>query len=1010
MANIVKGQIGNALESVAPDGIVATADAIYDETKGKSQEKINEDTKQSLAEQANNIGYYECGTAAATAAKEITGGSYKLPDAAPYGGALKVKFTYKNSAANPTLNINGSPAKPLYYNGSIASSTNTWEDGDVLDLYYDGTNFNAKSFVEKFATGQKVKNVGIDAEPTAGSQNLVKSGGVNNILKEINIYKDLYSNGETIFTKDSIPAGYIISVELEMVTSAGAIRVEDSNGVALKTFAVSGQSAGYKRLFDDYTLPNNYDKITHVSGYSSKVIATIKCYNPTQYSLPTRVTSLENTTESLKDYIGEQGKYVGAQIKVTTTAAYSNVALLFTLPIGTEITSCSPAGIYGGPDASSSSTNVQSISVTGGVTDREFKYIRSSYVGEITLTIKGSMPIVIADNAVTIDKIREKQGEPLSTNICNPAECYFGNDKYINKTTGAIGTYTSDQIGGYTGYIPIDEKGVAVSNTTTAGVVIGGAVYYINSQGNKIFKRSAPSGGIVQYDGGDSSLPDSNPLHYPDAYVRYTLWTGASSDNVMANVGLSHKEYEEYKGFKYVISKNILPSIPSIVNDVLSEKNINTDSLELVLPPKFYCVKGDTLQLFYNGLGKIIGLDNRFVKPTCEIGTPYKRYLEIPATLNPPIGNKSLSITIYDDNMNVLANGTTSIQVVNAPTSPSTEKHILCVGSSTVTNGILVCEAQRRLIASDGTPTGNGLSNIKFVGNNTATVYGQTSKFCAVSGWGWKDFVTGGHYAFRFYLQGTGNIVTQGYKYTNNGHTYTVMEVYTPEGSNVETIKCSTDSASNTPSSYGTLTPISGASYPALTFTSAEEDAANPFWDKINEELDFTSYVNTYCEGSIDIVYTMLGVNKMFDGLSSQEGYVRTFIESLHEEYPTCKIILATDAYPSMELMMPGYGASGDMFSNTYRVKIMMADVYAMYKRIANEYSTRTQDPIDVEFELCAAQVDSDYNFPITEKDVNTRNNSVKEPYANNTIHPGEKGYLQEGDTLYRSIVAHLCQ
>lgn len=187
MADIVKGKIGNALMSVAPDGIVATADAIYDETKGKSQEQINEDTEQSLAEQANSIGYYECGTAAATAAKEITGGSYKLPDAAPYGGTLKVKFTYKNSAANPTLSINRSPAKPLYYNGAIASLTNTWEDGDVLDLYYDGTNFNARSVVEKFATGEKVKNVGIDSEPTAGSSNLVKSGGVEKESKQLDL-------------------------------------------------------------------------------------------------------------------------------------------------------------------------------------------------------------------------------------------------------------------------------------------------------------------------------------------------------------------------------------------------------------------------------------------------------------------------------------------------------------------------------------------------------------------------------------------------------------------------------------------------------------------------------------------------------------------------------------------------------------------------------------------------------------------------------------------------------
>lgn len=614
----------------------------------------------------------------------------------------------------------------------------------------------------------------------------------------------------------------------------------------------------------------------------------------------------------------------------------------------------------------------------------------------------------IEDDAVTIGKIAEKQIEFLSDNICNPNDCYFGNDKYIDNTTGEIGTYTDDSIGGYTGYIPIGKNGVAVSNTRTFGAVIGGAVYYIDAQGNKVFKRTAPTGGIVQYDGGDSSLPDSNPLHYPDAYVRYTLRVGASASNVTANIGLSRKAYVEYEGYKEVISEDILPNNKITIENTLANNKIYTDSLELVLPPKFYCVKGDTLQLFYKGLGKVVGLDNRYVKPTCDIGTPYKRYLEIPSTLNPSAGSKSLSIKIYDDNMNVLAEGTSSIQVVNTPSSPSSEKHILCIGSSTMANGKLICEAQRRLLASDGIPTGNGLSNIKFVGSQSKTLYGQTAKFYAKSGWGWKDFVTNSQHAFRFYLSGTDNPVVQGNTYTNNGYTYTVIEVNTID--NVETILCSTSSASNTPQASGTLTPTSGASYPSLEYTSAEADTANLFWDSGNDTLNFTNYVDTYCEGSVDMVVTQLGVNKIFDGVSVQEGYVRTFIESLHDEYPSCKIVLATDAYPSMELMMPGYGASGDLFSNSYKVKVWMADVHAMYKRLAEEYSTRAEDPIDVTFELWTAQVDSDYNFPITEKNVNTRNSSFQEPYANNTIHPGEKGYLQEGDALYRSIVANLCQ
>ena len=40
--NIAKAPIGNAVESVAPDHIVTTADQIYDEALGKYQSELNQ--------------------------------------------------------------------------------------------------------------------------------------------------------------------------------------------------------------------------------------------------------------------------------------------------------------------------------------------------------------------------------------------------------------------------------------------------------------------------------------------------------------------------------------------------------------------------------------------------------------------------------------------------------------------------------------------------------------------------------------------------------------------------------------------------------------------------------------------------------------------------------------------------------------------------------------------------------------------------------------------------------
>ena len=206
------------------------------------------------------IGYYECDTAAGTAAKVITVASYSLFA----GGSMKVKFVNKNTANNATLNINSQGAKALYYNGVRVSSTNTWDAGEVVEIYYDGTSYYANNVkgstgdgvfdisvynptegqptkyadlasalgpngqnvpVQYRKGGMSVKFVqssdnnyvyfnfllsgsftdaqfanvanwqGVDDEPTAGSQNLVKSGGVffdsNKIQSEIGSYDEI---------------------------------------------------------------------------------------------------------------------------------------------------------------------------------------------------------------------------------------------------------------------------------------------------------------------------------------------------------------------------------------------------------------------------------------------------------------------------------------------------------------------------------------------------------------------------------------------------------------------------------------------------------------------------------------------------------------------------------------------------------------------------------------------------------------------------------------------------
>lgn len=63
------------------------------------------------------------------------------------GIRLLIKMQNANTKqSNVTLKIGSTDAVPIIYNGSVVSPTNTWSDGDVLDVYYDGVNFVSKTW------------------------------------------------------------------------------------------------------------------------------------------------------------------------------------------------------------------------------------------------------------------------------------------------------------------------------------------------------------------------------------------------------------------------------------------------------------------------------------------------------------------------------------------------------------------------------------------------------------------------------------------------------------------------------------------------------------------------------------------------------------------------------------------------------------------------------------------------------------------------------------------------
>ena len=158
----------------------AARETAFDDAETERDAKVDEKVADITNLQAQ-IGYFICDTAAATAAKTISATGYVLTT----GGNIRIKMTNANTVDSATLNINSTGAKPLFYGGARASSTNTWVANDILEIYYDGTNYQARNISPTFKTGEKVNSVGVDDEPTAGSDNFVKSGGVSKAVKSI---------------------------------------------------------------------------------------------------------------------------------------------------------------------------------------------------------------------------------------------------------------------------------------------------------------------------------------------------------------------------------------------------------------------------------------------------------------------------------------------------------------------------------------------------------------------------------------------------------------------------------------------------------------------------------------------------------------------------------------------------------------------------------------------------------------------------------------------------------
>lgn len=174
----------------------ASNNDVYPITHLRAVRDSNGTTLESMIQGVNEttVGYYECTTAGSTPEKTITiDSSVSLSVRI----SCKVKFAEKNTGANATMNINNTGAKPLFYNGVRAAANNSWYTNEIVDLYFDGTNYQAKSCADTLEYDVSLHQTHEITEVTTTTRTVVYNGDVTSGWENETSVSDSSVNGYT---------------------------------------------------------------------------------------------------------------------------------------------------------------------------------------------------------------------------------------------------------------------------------------------------------------------------------------------------------------------------------------------------------------------------------------------------------------------------------------------------------------------------------------------------------------------------------------------------------------------------------------------------------------------------------------------------------------------------------------------------------------------------------------------------------------------------------------------
>ena len=457
------------------------------------------------------------------------------------------------------------------------------------------------------------------------------------------------------------------------------------------------------------------------------------------------------------------------------------------------------------------------------------------------------------------------------------------------------------------------------------------------------------------------------------------------------------KEVGDYINFGLTISVPGVYIVKSSGEDSFSVDTIEQypyKNVETILTEDIYILKDQDFLLYNDAI--INGLDgglssplNYIVEYTCAIGKVTNRGFYVNSKTEQ---TQTLTIKVYSLDKVLLKTITSNLHIVSNDFTGKSG-NILVIGDST--------ESGRRYVKPmyDYLQEHNG-SGVTFVGTQ-----GNASDAYKDEGYGgatFQMFLTGNRKRLYFTIA------------DDNDEQFILYSQYSVQvGANKVQFELTEINRSTPGHNYvsggllsgdptllpnsGVMTKYYGSGSETLTYTAVDVVSVNPFWNTDSEQNDILYYKNKIGVQSIKMAYVILGINDVGYELSSVISNAISLYNFLAQECEKVIIVLTTDCANTYSAFGGQYGASYAASMISYKNKI-----YAIREKLIEEFQNNPERP-KAKVMMLGGTVDRFYGYNHSNVAVSYYSNETEVVHTDSK-HPNLNGQTQGG----MSILGHL--